>query len=316
MGKKRPVELSGVRTHSIKERRHKVRVDDFARPEEYRPGGRLEPLIPRLLKGAELLDVVARVAEAKRRGKPVIFALGGHVIKCGLSLLVIDLMERGIVTAVALNGSGAIHDYEIALVGETSETVEEGLGEGAFGMVEETPAMMNEALARYVSDDVGMGAALGRDICERSLPFQKQSILACAHRNGVPLTVHVALGTDTIHMHPTTDPALIGRATHWDFRLLAALVTELDDGGCYFNIGSAVVLPEVFLKALTLARNLGHRVEGFMTVNMDMIQHYRPLQNVVQRPTAEGGRGYSFTGHHEIMLPLFYHLLISRLESW
>ena len=313
MDKKKPIDLSGVKTYSIKDTKHKVSVDDFVRPEEYLIGGRLETLIPRLLKGGELLDVVNHVLEAKRRGKPVVFAFGAHVIKCGLSPLIIDLMEKGIVTAVALNGSGAIHDCEIALAGETSEIVEEGLGRGTFGMVEETASMMNEALSTYLSDETGMGAALGQDIHLRSLPHEKQSIMACGHRTGVPVTVHVALGTDTTHMHPSTDPALLGSATHWDFRLLASLLTELGDGGCYFNIGSAVVLPEIFLKALTLARNLGHSVEDFVTVNMDMVQHYRPQRNVVQRPTADSGRGYSFIGHHEIMLPLFYHLLTSRL---
>ncbi len=310
MEKKKPIDLSRIKTYSIKERKHKVGVLDFARPKDYRSSGRIADLIPQLFKGQDLIEVVDHVGRAREKGKPVIFAMGAHVIKCGLSSLIIDLMERGIVTAVVFNGSGAIHDYEIALIGETSETVEDNLGGGAFGMVEETPTLMNEALSRYTSEETGMGAALGKDICERKLPHQEYSILACGHRTGVPVTVHAAIGTDTIHMHPGTDPALLGKATHLDFRLLASLLTELGDGGCYFNIGSAVVLPEVFLKALTLARNLGHSVENFITVNMDMIQHYRPLQNVVQRPTQDGGQGYSFTGHHEIMLPLLYHLLM------
>ena len=203
MSKKRPIDLSGIRTLSIRDRKHKVRVEDFARPRDYLRDGRLEALIPGLLKGGELLKVVRCVAESKERGKPVIMAMGAHVIKCGLSPLVIDLMERGLITAVVFNGSGAIHDYEIALVGETSETVEEGLGSGAFGMVEETAAMMNEALSMYASQEVGMGEALGKDILRRGLSFEKYSILACGHRIGVPVTVHVAIGTDTTHMHPS-----------------------------------------------------------------------------------------------------------------
>jgi deoxyhypusine synthase len=312
MGKKRPIDLSGVKTFSIRDRKHKVRVEDFARPDLYRRDGKLESLFPRLLRGGELLEVARCVGEARERKKPVIMAMGAHVIKCGLSPLITDLMESGLITAVVLNGSGAIHDYEVALIGETSEAVEEGLGSGAFGMVEETAVMMNDALSQHVSQETGMGAALGADICGRDLPFKEYSILACGHREGVPVTVHVALGTDTTHMHPSTDPAMLGRASYLDFRLLTSLITELGEGGCYFNVGSAVVLPEVFLKALTLARNLGHRVENFVTVNMDMVQHYRPLQNVVQRPTADGGKGYSLTGHHEVMLPLLYHLLMGQ----
>ena len=209
----------------------------------------------------------------------------------------------------------AEHDLEVALIGMTSEDVAQNLISGQFGMVEETPHLMNKALQEFEGKHVGMGAALGQALAQGDFPYRQYSLLAAAYTYQVPLTVHVAIGTDTVHMHPTTDGALLGQATYRDFQRLTLLLRELHDGGCYWNIGSAVLLPEVFLKALTLCRNVGYPVERFLTVNLDMIQHYRPAYNVVQRPTQDGGAGYTLIGHHEIMLPLLYAMILETLES-
>jgi deoxyhypusine synthase len=256
---------------------------------------------------------VDAIINAHQRAKPVIWAMGAHVIKCGLSPLVIELIKRNVITAVALNGAGAIHDVEIALIGETSEDVGAGLADGSFGMAEETGRFINEAVAEGAAGEMGMGEILGRKLIEVKAPHCDYSILAHAGQLGTPVTVHVAIGTDIVHMHPTAQGGPIGITTFRDFRLLAAVVADLGGGGVYLNIGSAVLLPEVFLKALTLARNLGHDVSGFTTVNLDMQQHYRPLQNVVGRPTALGGKGYAITGQHELMLPLLVQAIIERL---
>jgi hypothetical protein len=254
--------------------------------------------------------VVAAILEARRRGKPVILGMGAHVIKVGLSAIVVDLLERGVVTAVAMNGAGAVHDFELAYAGVTSEDVEAQLAEGDFGMAEETGRVLNEAVAEGVRRGLGFGRALGERLLAMQPPHVGQSIFAACARLRLPCTVHVALGTDIVHMHPSCDGAAVGEGTHRDFRLLAAVVADLDDGGVYLNVGSAVLLPEVFLKALALARNLGYRVQGFVTANLDFIQHYRPTQNVVRRPVARGGQGYALTGHHELLVPLLAAALI------
>ena len=307
--------LQRVRTTPLHERRHKVRAADFAIPQAWLSGGNLRTLFPRLLKGLDITEVVDGFVTAHRRGRAVILAMGAHVIKCGLSPLLIDMMQRGWLTAIALNGAGVVHDLEVALIGETSEDVAQGLDAGDFGMVEETPRLVNEALRAHNAGRYGMGAAVGKAIAEGQYPFKAHSILAAAHACGVPVTVHVAIGADTIHMHPSTDGALLGAATYTDFQKLTLLLRDLNDGGCYWNIGSAVVLPEVFLKALTLCRNTGHEVKRFMTVNLDMLQHYRSETNVVRRPTQDGGRGYTLTGHHEIMLPLLYAMLLQAMQD-
>ena len=307
--------LEGVRTMSVHDRHHKVRVADFANPRAWRSSGNLLALFPRLLKGLDIADIVDGFVTARRSGRAVVLAMGAHVIKCGLSPLLIDMMQRGWLSAVVLNGAGAVHDLEVALVGETSEDVAPGLDSGDFGMVDETPRLFNEALRTHDAGRCGMGAALGKAIAEGQYPYKAHSLLGAAHASGVPVTVHVAIGADTIHMHPTTDGALTGAATYTDFRKLTILLRDLHDGGCYWNIGSAVILPEVFLKALTLCRNTGHEVKRFMTVNLDMLQHYRTEANVVRRPTRDGGRGYSLTGHHEIMLPLLYALLLQAMPG-
>jgi hypothetical protein len=223
------------------------------------------------------------------------------------------MMRRGWLHGLVLNGAGMIHDLEVALVGATSEDVAAHLDTGRFGMVHETPDLINAAIQKYSSAHVGLGSAIGLALAEGAYPYKEYSLLAAAHLHRVPVTVHVAIGADTIHMHPSTNGALLGQATYTDFQRLTLLLRGLHDGGCYWNIGSAVLLPEVFLKALTLCRNLGHPVEGLSTVNLDMLQHYRPEYNVVRRPTQDGGRGYSLTGHHEIMLPLLYTMILEAL---
>ena len=307
--------LQGVRTVSVQERQHKVRVADFVTPQAWHSSGNLRTLFPRLLKGLDITDIVDGVVTARQRQRAVMLAMGAHVIKCGLSPVLIDMMQRGWLTGLVLNGAGVIHDLEVALIGETSEDVAHGLDAGDFGMVEETPRLVNEALRAHDAGRIGMGAAMGKAIAEGQYPYKAHSLLAAAHACGVPVTVHVAIGADTIHMHPSTDGALLGAATYTDFQKLSILLRDLHDGGCYWNVGSAVILPEVFLKALTLCRNTGNDVKRFMTVNLDMLQHYRTEANVVRRPTQDGGRGYTLTGHHEIMLPLLYAMLLQAMPG-
>ncbi|MCP4624194.1 MAG: hypothetical protein GY850_11760 [bacterium] len=299
-----PIDLSGVNTYSLVDRESKVRTDEFAGP--WRKGGSyLEFLtrLPDILAGEQLKTVIAAMVKAYLAERTVIFGMGAHVIKVGLNPIVIDLMERGIITSVAMNGAGIIHDLELAMVGQTSEDVAAALADGSFGMARETCAFLAEALGETDNRDMGLGRAVGRLILEKNLPLMDKSILAAGARLGIPVTVHVAIGTDIIHMHPGFDPARAGAATHRDFRLFAAVVSTLEQG-VYLNVGSAVILPEIFLKATTLVRNLGHTLDTFTTVNLDFIKHYRPLTNVVNRPTAKGGRGINLVGHHEILLPL------------
>jgi hypothetical protein len=270
--------------------------------------------LPRILAGESLRAVVAAIDAARAKGRAIIWGLGGHVIKCGLAPVLIDLMQRGYATAFAMNGAAAIHDFEIALAGQTSEDVEAVLPDGRFGAAEETGREMNEAIAAGARDSLGMGEALGRRLDAIADPaYASASLVLQAWRAATPVTVHVAIGTDTPHMHPAVDAAAIGSATHTDFRLLCSLVAGLDDGGVYLNVGSAVVLPEVFLKAVSAVRNLGHPLADFTTVNLDFLQHYRPKLNVVERPHAQsGGSGYALTGHHEILLPLLAACLIEK----
>lgn len=314
-----PLDLSRVRTVPLGARPNKLGIEELAGPPE--PGrsfAQFMDSLPDQLAARSLRAVVAAVVAARRSGRPVVLAMGAHVIKCGLNPVVISLIRRGAVSALAFNGAGAIHDLELALVGGTSEDVAAGLGDGTFGMVEETGRLINEAIsAAYQSDfdgAPGLGAILGNLIRQRDLPHRRHSLLAVAREQGIPATVHVALGTDIVHMHPTMRGDATGAATLYDFRLLAAVVADLESG-VYINVGSAVVLPEVFLKALTVARNLGHTVDHFTTVNLDMLQHYRPNQNVVHRPTMPAGKGYSITGHHEIMLPLLAQAIVDAMAE-
>jgi hypothetical protein len=270
--------------------------------------------LPQVLAGATLRALRDEVLRARDRGRPILWGLGAHVVKVGLSPVIIDLMERGFVTGLALNGAGVVHDFEMAVAGATSEDVEAGLGSGAFGMARETAEETNRAIVEGDRDGLGLGAAVGRYLHERR-PRPRHlgaSLLAAAHRRSLPATVHVAIGTDIVHMHPACDPAATGRATHRDFRLFAAQVARLGGGGVYLNVGSAVVLPEVFLKAVTLARNLGHAIEDFATASLDFLQGYRPSVNVVDRPVRGVGRGYRLTGHHELVVPLLAAALVEK----
>lgn len=306
-----PIDLSGLKTVALAERGGKVKQTDFAKP--YQPGSGIAGLfasLPHILAGDTLRAVVDAIAAARAMQKPVIWGLGGHVVKCGLAPVLIDLMRRGFATSFAMNGSASIHDFEIALAGHTSEDVEAVLPDGRFGAAEETGREWNAALR----PGMGAGEALGSALdCLASKQHADASLLLQAWRAKVPVTVHVAIGTDTPHTHPAVNPELLGSATHYDFRLFCTLVTALDGGGVYVNAGSAVVMPEVFLKAVSSVRNLRHELRNFTTVNLDFLQHYRPRVNVVERPHAQsGGHGYSLTGHHEILIPLLAAALIEK----
>jgi hypothetical protein len=306
-----PLDLAGLKTIPIAERGGKVRTEDFAAP--YQKGSGVSGFLgslPKILAGESFQAAVAALAGARAAGKPIIWGMGGHVIKCGLAPVLADLMRRGFATAFTMNGSAAIHDFEIAIAGQTSEDVEAVLPDGRFGTAEETGREMNEAIA--AADSMGMGEALGERLSRIADPaFRGSSLLLAAYESSTPVTVHVAIGTDTPHTHPAADPSAIGAATHRDFRLFCSLVAELDAGGVYLNVGSAVVLPEVFLKAVSAVRNLGAPLQGFTTINLDFLQHYRPKVNVVERPHSKaGGRGIPLTGHHELMVPLLAAALI------
>jgi hypothetical protein len=316
---KHPLDFAGLKTVPLKERGGKVKIADFA--SVFRAGsgvaGWLDSL-PRILAGNSFRAVVDALAAARRRQRAIIWGLGGHVIKCGLAPVLLDLMRDGYITAFALNGAAAIHDFEIALAGHTSEDVEAVLPDGRFGSAEETGREMNRAIAGGDREGLGMGEALGRHLngagsSGRPLAAGDASLLLQAYRQATPVTVHVAIGTDTPHAHPATDPAAIGSASHRDFRLFAACVADLNEGGVYLNVGSAVVLPEVFLKAVSAVRNLGHPLANFTTADFDFLPHYRPRVNVVERPhVRSGGAGYAITGHHELMIPLLAAALIER----
>jgi hypothetical protein len=310
-----PLDFSGVHTYPIATRNNKVSVaQDFAAPvtSGMTVAGFLDTL-PKQLGSQSLLSVIDAVVAARQKGKPVVMALGGHVIKCGLQPVLKSLIDADMVTAIALNGAGSIHDFEIALIGATSEDVGAVLHAGTFGMAEETGAQINAALKAGVAQGLGYGESIGRMINERELPYQSVSLQALCVERGIPVTVHVAIGTDITHQHPSADGAVLGAASYTDFRIFTSVVSELGDGGVYLNIGSAVLLPEVFLKALSIAQNLGHHVDHFTTANFDMQQHYRPLTNVVKRPTSGQSRGYTVTGHHEIMIPLLAAGILDRM---
>ncbi len=302
----RPLSLQEVKTYPLASRESKVTVTDFARPvSEHSSLRDFLKKLPDILAVRSLREVAAQVRRAKKLRKPVIWGIGGHVVKTGLAPVIIDLMQRGFVTAIAANGSVLVHDAEIAMAGSTSEDVDASLGAGAFGAAEETGKLLNDAAWMGQRYEIGLGEAMGRALLSLDPPHKDHSLLCAAYHLKLPFTAHVAIGADIAHFHPTADGAALGQTTHTDFRLLAELVRRMHGGGVYLNIGSAVMLPEIFLKAVTLVRNLGHPLEDLTTANFDFIQSYRPLTNVVRRPTAEGaGRGYSITGHHELMIPL------------
>jgi hypothetical protein len=303
-----PTDFSHIVTSPLAVRPSKVTVRDFAKPlsdQDARNVGALLDSLPNILAADSLRAVVSAIVEAKARGRAIIWGFGGHVIKTGLAPILVDLMRRGFVTALATNGSGIIHDFEIALAGSTSEDVDSTLASGAFGMAEETGRLLNQAIRRGAREDCGVGESVGRTLSEILPPYAEFSLLHEAYKSRVPVTAHITLGTDIVHIHPHADGAAIGAATYRDFKLFVSIVKELDRGGVYLNLGSAVTLPEVFLKAVTVVRNLGYPLTDFTTVNLDFIQHYRPQTNVVRRPVANrAGNGYNIIGHHELMIPL------------
>jgi hypothetical protein len=306
----REFDLSAVRTYPLGSRKSKASVEGFARV--FAPGGGVRGLVeslPSFLAAADFKAIVAAIGQARRRERAILWGIGAHVLKTGLSPILIDLMERGYVSALATNGAGIIHDFEIALGGATSEDVDETLGPGTFGMAEETGTLLNTAITDGVSRGLGIGQAVAAFLAERNPPFAQYSVVAAAARLQIPVTVHVAIGTDIIHMHAKASGAALGEGSLRDFRYFTSAVSRLDHG-VYINCGSAVVLPEVFLKAVALARNQGHALAGLTTVNIDFLRHYRPITNVVTRPTMGSGKGYALTGHHELILPLLAAALI------
>ncbi len=307
------LDYTKLSTYSIKERHSTVNVKDFSKP--WKKNGSFNDFLdtlPTILAGNDLRHVISAISTATKSKHRVCFAMGGHVIKTGMSPIVIDLMEKKVLTLIAMNGSGIIHDLETALTGGTSEDVAQSIGNGSFGMAKETSAFINQAIKDADKQSIGLGKAVGEMILKENLNFKDKSLTAICAKLDIPVTVHVAIGTDIVHMHPDFDAAACGKASHHDFKEFASHIAELENG-VFINAGSAVILPEVFLKALTLVRNIGHIVNDFTTVNLDFIRHYRPMTNVVNRPTLGKGRGISIVGHHEILIPLIAAGVIESL---
>jgi hypothetical protein len=315
MPKWAPISLDEVKSYPLKKRPSKVKIDDFG--DAWQPGGSMNrwlESLPKILAGNDFTEIVDRFVRAAVSGKTIILAMGAHAIKVGLNPIILDLLNRRILRCIAMNGAGIIHDAEVAMVGCTSEDVPGQIGTGKFGMAEETGKLLNEAISEGAKQGLGIGRSVGAMLIRENFPYNRYSLLAKAFELDIPVTVHVAIGTDIIHFHPNVDGASIGKASHLDFRIFARLVSTLEEG-VFINLGSAVILPEVFLKALTLVRNLGYQVRDFTTVNMDFIRHYRPMTNVVHRPTLDGGKGYNLVGHHEIMFPLLAAAVIEGLKK-
>lgn len=304
------IDVSTVRTVSIHDRDNKVRVEQFGDPTAARGAAAWLRGLPDILAAKALRELVEALREARQRGRTRLFMLGGHVMKTGVSPYLVDLMRRGFISHLASNGSLSIHDVETSLFGRTSEDVADTLERGIFGMVRETPQFMFEAFHEGVGREEGMGECLGRALLAAEAPHREHSLLAQAYALEIPFSVHVSLGGDILHQHPGADGAVMGALSMRDFRILAAALHNLTDGGVVVNLGSAVIMPEVFLKALTLARNVGGTARDFTTANLDMLQHYRPTENVLRRPTQNDGRALALTGHHEILVPLLHALLV------
>jgi hypothetical protein len=302
-----PIDLSSISTYDLASRPSKVTTDDFAQaPGENDSLSGFLSKLPNILAVQSMRELAGRVRRARDLNKPVIWGIGGHVIKTGLAPILIDLMDRGLVTAIAANGSVLVHDSEIARAGFTSEDVDATLGTGDFGAAKETGELLNRAAKDAHEQGIGLGEAMSIALAALDPPHAGNSLLCAAFRRKLPFTAHLTIGADIGHFHPGVDGAALGAASHTDFRLMCSLVREMNGGGVYINYGSAVVMPEIFLKAVTVVRNLGHDLNDITTANFDFIQHYRPLTNVVRRPTAGGaGKGFSITGHHELTLPLF-----------
>ncbi|MDR4460457.1 MAG: hypothetical protein MRJ67_08060 [Nitrospirales bacterium] len=309
--------LERLRTYPLQTRHSKVKMADFGSP--WQRAGSFQTFLktlPDILAGKTFRAVVAAIANARRRGKPVILGMGAHPTKVGLNPIIVDLMRKGVITAVAMNGAVIIHDFELAYLGQTSEEVEAEIDSGRFGMAEDTGRILNEAIVKGWKEGLGIGEGVGRYLLKhpRKFPHRRWSLLAAGAQLGLPVTVHVAIGTDIIHMHPQANGEAIGGGSLLDFRKLAAVVSKME-GGVYINLGSAVMMPEVFLKTVTLGRNLGRALKQITTVNMDFLSHYRPMTNVVKRPTQKGGKGYALTGHHELMVPLLAAAVLEALDS-
>ncbi len=308
--------LARLRTYPLRTRHSKVKVADGATP--WRRSGSFQKFLqtlPDILAGQTFKSVVSAIVTARQRGKPVILGMGAHPTKVGLNPILVDLMRKEVITAVAVNGAVVIHDFELAYHGQTSEEVEAEIDSGRFGMAEDTGRILNEAMVDGWQKGLGLGEAVGRYITSRPklFPHRRSSLLATGVQLGIPVTVHVAIGTDIIHMHPIANGEAIGGSSLLDFRKLTAVVSQME-GGVYINLGSAVFLPEVFLKTVTLGRNLGRQLKRITTVNMDFLPHYRPLTNVVKRPTQKGGKGYNLIGHHELMVPLLAAAVLEGLR--
>ncbi len=309
------LDLKCLRRYNLSERPSKVSKEAFAKPTP--AGSSFRTFwgnLPKILAAEKFQRLAEAIAASHRTKKPVLFLMGAHVLKVGLSPLLVDLIERRIVTAIAMNGAGIIHDFELAYQGQTSEEVMEALADGSFGMARETGDFLNGAIQEGAKQGWGLGESVGKFIDAKRFRFKRLSVFAAAYRMKAPATVHVAIGTDIIHQHPSCDGAALGQTSLSDFRTLTQVVSGLGGGGVVVNIGSAVILPEVFLKAVSVSRNLGFPVKDFTAANLDMISHYRPHQNVLSRPTALGGEAISVTGHHEIMVPLLYAALMERLR--
>ncbi len=308
--------LARLRTYPLGTRHSKVKMSDSATP--WRRGGSFQKFLhtlPNILAGQTFKNVVSAIVEARQRGKPVILGMGAHPTKVGLNPILVDLMRKEVITAVAVNGAVVIHDFELAYQGQTSEEVEAEIDSGRFGMAEDTGRILNEAITRGWEKGLGLGEAVGRYMTTRpkEFPHRRSSLLATGVQLGIPVTVHVAIGTDIIHMHPNANGEALGATSLLDFRKLTAVVSQME-GGVYINLGSAVFLPEVFLKTVTLGRNLGRALKRITTVNMDFLSHYRPITNVVKRPTQKGGKGYNLIGHHELMVPLLAAAVLEELR--
>ncbi len=308
-----PTEFDNIKTYDLESRPSKVEVSAFSRPPK--EGDSIAEFLlklPNILAVKSIRELASRIRRAKELKKPIIWGIGGHVIKTGLSPILIDLMERGFLTAIAVNGSVLVHDTEIALVGFTSEDVDSTLGAGDFGAAKETGELLNKAAKNGRADEIGLGEAMSRGVFELDPAYKKYSVLYKAYEKKIPLTAHLTIGADIGHFHPSASGADLGESSHLDFKLFCSLVRNMNDGGVYLNYGSAVTLPEIFLKAITVNRNLGFQINNITTANFDFIQHYRPNANVVRRPTANGaGKGFAITGHHELTLPLLAAQLIS-----
>jgi len=306
--------LAKLKTYPISKRKSKVRHQDFAKPPSKGVSfSGFYDSLPNILSANHFRRVVDAIVAARKKKKPVVVMMGAHVVKCGLNPVIIELLKKGVITAIAMNGSGAIHDFEIALIGKTSEDVDEALEDGSFGMAKETALYLNGAIGEAVERDIGAGRAIGQVIKEEKLPFKNLSLLYNCVKEDIPATVHIAIGTDIIHQHPSCDGANLGEASLRDFHSFIEVVSGLGDGGVVLNIGSSVILPEVFLKAVNVARNLGSKIKNFTACNFDMIYHYRPYHNVVKRPIRSGGAGYTIIGQHEILIPLLAQSVIERL---